>query len=94
MKLIRDRVPERALEAGDRMVVMEVNAPTGRHLLRRKLREELEEYLESGDPVELADLLEVMYALEDRNELERLRAAKEETHGAFQRRLARLGNQP
>jgi predicted house-cleaning noncanonical NTP pyrophosphatase (MazG superfamily) len=60
--------------------------------LRDKLREEAEEFLASdNDPEELADVLEVLYALAeqagtDRRELEKLRAAKAEECGSFANR--------
>jgi predicted house-cleaning noncanonical NTP pyrophosphatase (MazG superfamily) len=57
-----------------------------------KLGEELKEYLEDGSIEELADLVEVVYALLDykgvtREEFEKIRAAKVEDRGAFEKRL-------
>jgi predicted house-cleaning noncanonical NTP pyrophosphatase (MazG superfamily) len=61
--------------------------------LRDKLQEEVQEYLASdNDREELADILEVLYALArqagtDHEQLEKLRAAKAEKRGAFADRI-------
>jgi predicted house-cleaning noncanonical NTP pyrophosphatase (MazG superfamily) len=66
--------------------------------LRDKLREEVEEFITSdNDPEELADILEVLYALAeqagtDRQQLEKLRAAKAEERGGFADRIIWSGN--
>lgn len=67
-------------------------------LLRAKLQEEVAEYLKSGDPVELADILEVLYALADAHRigpagLDGLREAKAAGMGRFAHRLVWLGNE-
>nr|WP_240334710.1 nucleoside triphosphate pyrophosphohydrolase [Halorussus sp. MSC15.2] len=59
-----------------------------RRRLREKLCEESEEFRESGDPEELADVLEVVAAIQDAAEfgsgdLERLREEKAEERGRF-----------
>ncbi|MFK7601335.1 nucleoside triphosphate pyrophosphohydrolase [Deinococcus sp. SM5_A1] len=59
---------------------------------RNKLGEEEAEYLESGEVLELADVLEVMYALAEldgvgRTELEDLQAQKAAERGSFAARL-------
>jgi predicted house-cleaning noncanonical NTP pyrophosphatase (MazG superfamily) len=56
------------------------------------LSEELHEYLESGSIEELADLVEVVYALLDcagvsRDEFEEIRKAKFEERGGFKKKL-------
>jgi predicted house-cleaning noncanonical NTP pyrophosphatase (MazG superfamily) len=67
--------------------------------LRDKLGEEVAEFLASdGDLTELADILEVVYALAaaggtGQAELEALRAAKAASNGAFTQRLVWHGNQ-
>ena len=86
-KLVRDRIPE--LFGGHSRPLDETEY---RHALREKLQEEVAESLESGDVLELADILEVVYALAKLDgvssaELERQRAAKAEERGSFERRL-------
>jgi predicted house-cleaning noncanonical NTP pyrophosphatase (MazG superfamily) len=90
-KLVRDRVP-----VSNVRVAAATEMPD---LLRDKLQEEVAEYVESGDPVELADILEVVYALADEHRigssgLERLRLEKAGRLGAFCRRLVWLGDDP
>jgi predicted house-cleaning noncanonical NTP pyrophosphatase (MazG superfamily) len=68
--------------------------------LRDKLTEEVGEFLDSdSDPEELADVLEVVYALAalagtDPQRLEKLRAAKADERGGFADRIIWAGNQP
>lgn len=86
-KLVRDRIPE--LFGGHSRPLDETEY---RHALREKLQEEVAEYLESGELLELADILEVVYALAKLEgvsaaELEQRRAAKAEERGGFERRL-------
>src|SRR3954463_998238 len=62
-KLVRDRIPEIITAAGERPVTRVADPIEYRALLRAKLVEELHEFLESEDPAELADVLEVVRAL-------------------------------
>lgn len=60
--------------------------------LREKLQEEVNEYLESGEVMELADILEVAYALAaldglTSGELDALRLEKQRERGSFSQRL-------
>jgi predicted house-cleaning noncanonical NTP pyrophosphatase (MazG superfamily) len=91
-KLVRDRIPEIIRDAGglpeSRVAGQEEHAA----LLRAKLNEEAGEYAASGDPAELADLLEVIHALAALHgitpaELEEHRATKAAARGGFSRRL-------
>jgi predicted house-cleaning noncanonical NTP pyrophosphatase (MazG superfamily) len=67
---------------------------------REKLTEEVAEFLASdNDPEELADILEVLFALAeqvgtDAQQLEKLRAAKAEERGGFADRVIWSGNRP
>jgi predicted house-cleaning noncanonical NTP pyrophosphatase (MazG superfamily) len=86
-KLVRDRIPELF---GGRSGVLDKE--DFRAALRSKLREEVDEYLESGEVLELADVLEVVYALArldgvDTEPLETLRRQKAEERGTFAARL-------
>jgi len=63
-----------------------------REALRDKLSEEVAEFLASGDPLELTDILEVVYALAHLSghtpeDLEALRLGKREARGGFEERL-------
>ena len=63
-KLVRDRIPEIILGNG-LVPIVETASPQdyGRYV-RAKLKEELAEYLSSGDVVEVADLVEVCFAVD------------------------------
>jgi|AntRauTorcE11898_2_1112593.scaffolds.fasta_scaffold19152_2 predicted house-cleaning noncanonical NTP pyrophosphatase (MazG superfamily) len=62
-KLVRDRIPE-IIEADDETPITHVaDDEEYARRLREKLDEEVGEYRESGRPEELADVLEVVYAL-------------------------------
>ncbi len=91
-KLVRDKIPE-LIEAGGGSCVTEA-LPQEAYLekLEEKLREELNEYLESGEAEELADLLEVMQAVAAARsipweEIETIRVKKKAARGGFEKRI-------
>lgn len=91
-KLVRDRIPA-IIEAGNKKFTMNVLNTTQHEVeIKRNLIEELKEYQEPSTNEEaveeLADLLELIYALlplHDSNmeELEKVRVAKREKRGGF-----------
>jgi predicted house-cleaning noncanonical NTP pyrophosphatase (MazG superfamily) len=99
-KLIRDNIPQIIRSKGLEPVIYTASTEEYGTLLRDKLREDVEEFLASdNDPTELADILEVLYALAeqagiDRQQLEKLRAAKAEERGGFANRIIWAGNHP
>ena len=91
-KLVRDKIPEIIEADGKKAEIMLLGDDDYRKCLDEKLGEELKEYLESGSVEELADLVEVIYALVglnglSREEFENIRASKEENRGGFRKRL-------
>lgn len=91
-KLIRDRIPEIVEAKGSKAIVEILDAESYGKYLDIKLGEELKEYLEDGSVEELADLVEVVYALLEvkgvtLEEFEKIRTAKAEERGAFKKRL-------
>ncbi len=91
-KLVRDRIPTIIEEDGKQCTVRVLSEQEFHHELRCKLREELDEYLSSCAIAELADMLEVMYALAgmegvSAHELEELRLAKLAARGGFEKQL-------
>jgi predicted house-cleaning noncanonical NTP pyrophosphatase (MazG superfamily) len=99
-KLVRDKIPQIIRDKGLEPVIYVAGPDEYATRLRDKLTEEVAEFLDSdSDPEELADVLEVVYALAaltgtDRQQLEKLRAAKADERGGFADRVIWSGNQP
>ena len=91
-KLVRDRIPEIIEEDRGEASPFRVASPGEYHqLLALKLREEVGEYLSDREPLELADILEVVYALAKDagltpEKLEKMRRRKAEERGGFSER--------
>ena len=95
-KLIRDRIPEIIERSGKKCFVEVMDDETYIDYLDRKLNEELAEYQADKSLEELADLLEVIYAVAAArgcsvDELESLRKEKAEKRGGFEKRLRLTG---
>ena len=91
-KLIRDKIPEIIEQSGKKCIVEVMDDDTYIEYLDQKLNEELAEYQQDKSIEELADLLEVMYAVVTARgysvaELERIRLEKAEKRGAFEKKL-------
>ena len=88
-KLVRDKIPEIIEKNNESCKTRVLSDDEYLIELNKKIKEELNEYLESGEIEELADLLEVLYAtvkargysIED---LERVRIEKQKTRGGFE----------
>lgn len=97
-KLVRDKIPQIIRSNGLEPVISIASTEEYAARLRDKLREEVDEFLASdNDPEELADILEVLYALAeqagtDGQQLEKLRAAKADERGGFADRIIWSGN--
>ena len=92
-KLVRDKIPE-IIESNEGIKPKTRILETTEYLkeLNIKLKEELNEYLESGDVEELADLEEVLRAVLDAKnvsyeEFEKIRNKKVEKRGAFKKKI-------
>jgi predicted house-cleaning noncanonical NTP pyrophosphatase (MazG superfamily) len=91
-KLIRDNIPQIIEAQGKRCVTRVLSEQDFIGELRGKLSEEVSEYLSSGEAEELADILEVVYALSDlsgpsKDALEELRLKKRAKNGGFEKRV-------
>lgn len=91
-KLIRDKIPEIIKATGKSVVIEFLDNDRFKEYLKMKLEEELKEYQESDNVEELADLIEVIYALLDtknisREEFEKIRTDKIEKRGRFKNQL-------
>lgn len=91
-KLIRDKIPEIIKAQGKMAIIEEMDDIIYKEYLDIKLSEELNEYIEEDSVEELADLVEVVYAILDYKgvslqEFEKIRTSKAERRGAFSKRL-------
>ncbi|WP_447002475.1 nucleoside triphosphate pyrophosphohydrolase [Saccharothrix isguenensis] len=96
-KLVRDKIPQIIRDTGEMPEVRTAEADEYRSLLRAKLVEEVDEFLASNDPEELADVLEVLSALAvdlgvNEDGLQQLRAAKAQERGGFSDRVVWIRN--
>ena len=94
-KLIRDKIPEIIEKSGKQAIVERVKGDQLLELLNKKLFEELEEYKESGEIEELADLVEVVNAILEFKgmsigEFDYIRKKKKLARGGFQEGLLLL----
>lgn len=91
-KLVRDKIPDIIRSRGTEPVIRLASAQEYEVKLKEKLGEEVAEYLASGLPEELADIMEVIHALgaltdHDPVKLEDLRVAKAAERGGFRERI-------
>ena len=87
-KAIRDKIPEIIKESGKNCNVKKLDNSEFLIRLEKKLVEELEEYQESKNVEELADILEVIYRISElkgvvSDELDKIRQKKAEQRGKF-----------
>ena len=95
-KLIRDKIPEIITADGKEYEIEVMEDDEYKKYLDKKLKEEVEEYLESGEVEELADIMEVLYAIMEAKgvsveEVEKIRKDKVDERGAFEKKLRLLG---
>lgn len=91
-KLVRDRIPKIIEASGKTCVYETLSDEDYLRLLDEKLNEELAEYQESKSLEELADLLEVMWAVVKARswtieQLEQVRAEKAAKRGEFEKKI-------
>ncbi|MDX2972438.1 nucleoside triphosphate pyrophosphohydrolase [Kribbella solani] len=99
-KLVRDRIPDLIRASGAEPITHQATAPEYTHQLRAKLQEEVDEFLDAdpaGAVEELADIIEVVYALAadlgaTSESLDATRATKAAERGAFSTRTIWSGN--
>ena len=91
-KLVRDNIPQIIENNGQsaKMVILDDEKYTD--ALKKKLKEETREYLQSKELMELADILEVVEALAKNqgssfDEVFELKKHKQEKNGAFDKKL-------
>jgi len=98
-KLVRDKIPGLIISRGDKPITQILGADAYRQELRRKLHEEDGEFFASGKLEELADILEVVYALAvaegvSQFQLEEIRKRKRRERGGFDQRIFLVETSP
>ncbi len=88
-KLVRDKIPEIIEKSGKTAVCRTLSDEEYLEMLDQKLTEELDEYLKDQSMEEIADLLEVIYAVvkargSSIEEVEKIRLLKKENRGGFE----------
>ena len=90
-KLVRDRIPEIIREDGKTPVCRTLSQEEYLAELRKKLQEEVREFLEANDPAELADICEVIDAFAEllggKERILQIQQHKRESNGAFAERI-------
>lgn len=91
-KLVRDLVPDVIISNGGIPVTEELTEEQYRQALDVKLLEKVTEFLEDDNVYEIADILEVIYAIIEVKgltmaEVETVRAEKAKERGAFRKRI-------
>ena len=91
-KLVRDKIPEIIENSGGRATFRQLSQDEYIQFLEQKLGEEVGEYHRDHTVEELADILEVVYALAaaqgySKEELLRIYDGKHDQRGGFEKRL-------
>ena len=91
-KVVRDKIPEIIKESGKKFNLKQLDDVSFLAEIEKKLSEEVNEYTESKDIEELADLLEVIYRISElrgvnSDELDKIRKNKAEKRGKFDSNL-------
>ena len=91
-KLIRDKIVERMENLGHKVTYEILNDKRYSEELDKKLKEEVNEYLADYSVEEMADVMEVIYAILDfrgmsMEEVEKVRIDKREKKGGFNNKI-------
>ena len=91
-KLVRDKIPDIIIRGGRRIRMRQAADDEMAGFLKQKFYEEAEEFFSSGKKEELADVLQVLYAMSEFynfgiSELEEIRKRKLEERGDFSKRI-------
>ena len=97
-KLVRDKIPQIIEASGATPLTRTLETEEYLSCLEAKLDEEVQEFHESKSPEELADILEVVYALAaaqgcSREQLQQIFDAKHTARGGFKKRIYWMGNE-
>lgn len=97
-KLVRDKIPQIIQADGKSPIIRTLSEEDYLQELDKKLNEEVAEYQADKSIEEMADVLEVLYAIceargHSLEELEKVRKEKSDKRGAFKERIYWEGNQ-
>lgn len=97
-KLVRDHIPEIISQTGQTAVIRVMEDDEYRLALEKKLDEEVQEYHESKEIEELADILEVVYALCESqgcsvDDLTAVCQKKRAERGGFSKKICLIGTE-
>ena len=97
-KLVRDKIPMLIENSGERPIVRILDEEEYRRCLEAKLDEEVAEFHSDRNAEELADILEVVYALAEtidcsRDTLLKIYEKKHVERGGFQDRIFLIGKE-
>ena len=97
-KLVRDKIPDMIRSHGEVPFTRVLDDEEYRKCLDEKLDEEIREFREEYDLEEMADILEVLYALCEADghtveELHALRQKKHDARGGFEKRIFLIGKE-
>lgn len=91
-KLVRDNIPDIITESGETPVFRTLENDEYEACLKRKLSEEVDEFIEESTMDELSDILEVLESIANLHgwtdgEIQKVRRDKAESRGAFRERI-------
>ena len=91
-KLVRDKIPEIIKNQGGTPVTQILDNIAFEQELYKKLQEEVDEFVESGNIEELADILEVVHALAEEqgvspSQLKEIQMNKRAERGGFEKKI-------
>ena len=91
-KLVRDNIPNRIEQQGDKPDFVILDSFDYYNELKKKLTEEVTEFTNSDDVIELCDLIEVISAILDykninNKEFEEMRSKKNKSNGKFKNKI-------
>lgn len=97
-KLVRDKIPQIIEEKGGKAEIRILSDEEYRPFLEKKLDEEVGEYHRDKNAEELADILEVVYALSEsigcsRVELEKIYRDKHNARGGFEKKILLISSE-
>lgn len=92
VKLVRDKIPAIITSKGDTPLYHVATNEEFEKELYKKLREEMGEFLQTGNIEEMADMLEVIYTIAElkgvgERRLNKIRTNKKEARGGFDKKI-------